>query len=367
MDLPQRIVMHVDLDYFFAQCEERRDPSLKTKPLVVCVYSGRSAESGAVSTTNYLARQYGVKSGIPIMTAKRILKDTDAVFLPVDQQFYGQVSGRIMEIVRGFGDAFERGGIDEAFIEVGDKAQGDFGRAKALATEIKNAIRSKEGLTCSIGIGPNKLIAKIASDYQKPDGLTVVAPAEVKEFQSPLPVGKLIGIGKKTEERLHREGISTVGELAKFDVEKLCQMFGRNLGRYFHNAANGVDNEPLEATEERDQISRMVTLKENTRDPSNIIPVINELAGEVKSKVEEEGLTFRSVGVIAIMEDLSTHTRSRTLPSYTRDLEGLKGVAGELLQHLIRETDLEIRRIGVRVSAFQKATGQKALSDYLAD
>jgi len=357
--------MHIDLDYFFAQCEERRNPALKSKPLVVCVYSGRTPDSGAVSTTNYLARRLGVKSGIPILTAKKILKDADAVFLPVDHDYYGQVSRNVMEIVRSYGDAFQRGGIDEAFIEVGHRVRGEFDRARELALEIKGVVREKEGLSSSIGVAPNKLVAKIASDFQKPDGLTVVRPDEVERFLAPLPVGRLIGVGRKTEDRLGEEGIKTIGDLAEFDVERLCHIFGKNLGRYFHDAARGIDDEPLEEAEERDQISRIATLKENTRDPSKIVPILEGLAKEVAMKAEKEGLSFRSVSIIGILEDLSIHTRSRTVAAYTRDPGVVKGISTELLQILLDGTDLSIRRVGVRVSSFQKATGQKALSDFL--
>jgi DNA polymerase IV (DinB-like DNA polymerase) len=176
--------MLVDLDYFYAQCEETRNPSIRGKAVVVSVYSGRTEDSGVVSTANYLAREYGVRSGIPISVAKNRLRDADAVFLPVDHSFYGEVSEKVMTVLRGYADRFERVGIDEAYLDVTERARGDFATAAEIARSTKKEIHSQLGLTCSIGIGPNRLVAKIAADANKPDGLTVVEPGALQEFRS---------------------------------------------------------------------------------------------------------------------------------------------------------------------------------------
>ena len=179
-----RIVLLVDLDYFFAQCEERRNPSIKDKPVVVCVYSGRTEDSGAVSTANYVARNYGVKSGISISLAKKKLKDVNAFFLPVDKKFYKEISDSIMDILRNYVDLFEQVSVDEAYLDVTQRTKENYQRAKQLAVAIKNDILIQQQLTCSIGVGPNKLVAKIAADIRKPDRLTVVKPEQVKSFLS---------------------------------------------------------------------------------------------------------------------------------------------------------------------------------------
>jgi DNA polymerase IV (DinB-like DNA polymerase) len=171
--MQNRVVMLVDFDYFFAQCEELRNPVLKDKPVVVGVYSGRTEDSGAVSTANYVARKFGVKSGIPLYLAKKRLAGTEAVFLPVDGEFYEQISDKIMSALRGYADSFEQTSIDEAYLDVTSKVHGSFEEARELAEKIKMDVRKQVGIVFSVGVGPNKLVAKVAADSQKPDGLGV--------------------------------------------------------------------------------------------------------------------------------------------------------------------------------------------------
>ena len=200
----QRVIFHIDFDYFYAQCEELRSPELKTKPVAVCVYSDRGGESGAIATANYMARKFGVKSGMPIRFAKKRLEERpDSIFLPTDFDYYSDISEKAMKIIEGFADTFEYVGRDEAYLDVSKKTEGDFKKASHLAQQIKNTIREKVKLTCSIGISPNKLVSKIASDFKKPDGLTVVTPEKVEVFLEPLKIRDIPGIGKKTEERFN--------------------------------------------------------------------------------------------------------------------------------------------------------------------
>jgi DNA polymerase IV (DinB-like DNA polymerase) len=195
--------------------------------VVVCVYSGRSEDSGVVSTANYLARERGVKSGMPIALAKNRLEGIESAFLPMDHGFYKLVSKNVMMILRGYADRFEQAGIDEAYLDVSQKTWRSFEKAEELARKIKIDIKNQQKLRCSIGIGPNKLVAKMAADSQKPDGLTVVRPEQVESFLSPLPVSRLIGVGAKTGEEMQGLGIVTVGELAVHDVDKLLQFSQR--------------------------------------------------------------------------------------------------------------------------------------------
>ncbi|WXG44319.1 MAG: DNA polymerase IV [Promethearchaeati archaeon SRVP18_Atabeyarchaeia-1] len=364
--MQQRVVMLVDLDYFYAQVEEIRNPSIRDKPVVVCVYSGRTEDSGAVATANYIAREHGVRSGIPIALAKKRLKGIEAVFLPMDRRYYEEVSERVMAILRGYADAFEQVGIDEAYLDVGERVRGNFKDARWAAFEIKDKTKAQEGITCSIGVAPNKLVAKIASDVQKPDGLTVVEADEVESFLSPMPVGRIPGIGAKTEGKMGELGISTISDLARFDAQKLIETFGKALGTYFHNASVGLDDQPVEERGEALSISRIATLKENTRDLSVIMEKANQLSAEVYSRLLERGLTFKSIGIVVVMTDLTAHSRSKTFENPMNQLEVIKKTARELFERFLAESTHEARRVGVKVSGFEKQEGQqRTLADFM--
>jgi DNA polymerase IV (DinB-like DNA polymerase) len=365
MIMQTRVVMLVDFDYFFAQCEELRNPALKGKPVVVGVYSGRTEDSGAVSTANYVARKFGVKSGMPLYLAKKRLEGTEAVFLPVDDEFYEQLSDKIMQVLRGYADAFEQVGIDEAYLDVTQKVHGSFEAANDLAQKMKNDVKNQVGITFSVGIGPNKLVAKIAADSEKPDGLTIVKPEEVERFLSPLPVNRLAGVGRKIAAKMGDLGIKTIGDLARYDVQRLMGIFGKKLGVYFHNAANGVDNVPVQETGEAESVSRISTLKENTRDLMLVLEKIDQLIEDLSKELVQRNISFKQVGIIAIMGNLSVRSRSKTLETSTSDVEVLRRTVRELFEKFLGESELEIRRVGVKISNFAKEEAeQKRLTSF---
>lgn len=352
--------MLVDLDYFFAQCEELRNPSLREKPVVICVFSGRSEDSGAVSTANYVARKYGVRSGMPIFLAKKRLENVDAAFLPVDDQFYEEVSQRVMKVLKGFADEFEQVGIDEAFLDVSKRTQADFRNGEELAGKIKSELFNQEKLTCSVGVGPKKLIAKIAADEKKPDGLTVISPDQVVNFLDPLPVNRMIGVGTKTLEKMKTMSINTIGDLAKYDVQRLTAVFGKTLGVYFHNASLGIDNELVQERGETESISRIATLKQNTRELNVIMNDAIELCKDLHTRVINERLTFKTVGIIAITADINTHSRSKTLDSPSNSLELMKKTVQELFENFLDESEIDLRRVGVKLSNLSTADKNQA-------
>ena len=256
-----RVVFHIDFDYFYAQCEEIRSPELRSKPVCVCVFSERGGDSGAVATANYTARKFGAKSGIPIAFAKRYLGHReDAVFLPVDFDYYGEMSEKAMGVMRGYADVFEYVGRDEAYLDVTERVGGDFGRADHLGQQIKNAIRKDTGLSCSVGVSPNKMVSKIASDVEKPDGLTVVRPEGVTGFLDGMQIRAIPGIGKKTEKRFAEMGFETIKDVRAMDVFSLHKEFGRKSGTSIHNAVRGTDDEPVQEGEPSVQYSRITTL-----------------------------------------------------------------------------------------------------------
>ena len=359
-----RVIMLADLDYFYAQVEERKNPSLIGKPVVVCVYSGRTEDSGVVATANYAARKYGVKSGIPITLAKKRLLGIEAVFIAMNHDFYKEVSDRVMAILRDNADNFEQVGIDEAYLDVSQRT--DFSGAEKLAMKIKDDVKKKEGLTISIGVGTNKVLAKIASDMKKPDGLTIVRPGESKEFLAPLLVDKLLGVGVKTVERMESLGIKTIGDLASYDQGKLAEVFGKNLATYFHCASNGIYEEVVQERGERESISRIATLKEDTRDLKAILEKTDKLCEEVNARVQQSGLTYRSVGIVVVTKSLGIRMRTKSLSGPTNDVMLMKKVVKELLQKYLEESSIEVRRIGVHVSNFtKKEKEQSQLTSFL--
>ncbi len=360
-----RVVFHIDFDYFYAQCEETRSPKLKSKPVCVCVFSDRGGDSGAIATANYTARKYGVKSGIPISFAKKRLEErNDAVFLPVDFDFYSEMSEKAMEIMKDSADIFEYVGRDEAYLDVTERVQGDFKKAFHLAQQIKNAIRDKIKLSCSVGISPNKLISKIASDFQKPDGLTVVSPEKVEVFLEGLKIRSIPGIGKKTEEKFLEMQLETIEDLKKIDIFTLNKYFGRKTGAYIYNAVRGIDNDPVKKREARIQYSKITTLKKDSKDYGFLSENISELCKEVHDVVKKNNQMFKSVGIHFVESDLSNKSKSRMLRSPTSSIEELQKTAGMLLREALENQTTTIRRLGVKVSELSEVQGQSDITSY---
>ncbi|MBX5329323.1 MAG: DNA polymerase IV [Candidatus Bathyarchaeota archaeon] len=353
----KRVIFHVDMDQFFAAVEERTHPEYKGKPVIVGADPKEGRGRGVVSTCNYEARKFGVRSGMPISKAWKLCPN--AVYLPVNYELYMKVSEDIMNILRKYADKFECWGIDEAFLDVTAKVK-DYAEAEALARQIKNEIYGKEQLTCSIGVGPNKLVAKIASDFQKPDGLTVVKEEDAEKFLAPLPVRKLLWVGRKTEQKLKAMGIKTIGDLARFDPTVLTEKFGV-VGTQMYLMARGIDRSEVEERGEVKSISRETTFEEDTSDFGLILDTADRLSEEVLKDVLRQNLYFKTVTVKVRYENFETHTHSKTLPFFTNRLQDLSHIARELLEAYFRP-NRKIRLIGVRVSSFVSGEKQKTLA-----
>jgi len=353
------VIFLADFDYFFAQCEELRNPAIKEKPVVVGVYSGRTEDSGAVSTSNYIARKYGVKSGLPLFMAKRKLEGTEAVFLPVDHEYYEQISNRIMNIFRKYASELEQVSVDEAYLDVSEQVGCSFGKARDYALTIKADVKAQVGISLTIGVGPNKLVAKIACDSQKPDGLTIVRSEQTKEFLAPLPINRLLGIGKKTAARMDQMGIKTIGDLAVYDCQRLIEGFGKVLGIYFHNAANGIDNEPVKEQGEAESISKIGTLKYDTHNLDFVLQKTDELIDVVFEEVSKKEYSFKTVSIYVVNVDLSGKSRSITLEQPVKDKETIRRNVRILFEKYLSESPLEIRRVGVKISGFSKEEPQQ--------
>jgi len=352
----RRIIFHVDMDQFFAAVEEKIRPEIKGKPVVVGADPKGGKGRGVVSTCNYEARKYGIKSAMPITKAWRLCPD--AVFLPVNIPLYLQVSSRIMDILSGYADKFESWGIDEAFLDVSSRVK-DFEEAKNLAMQIKKDIYDKEQLTCSVGIGPNKLVAKIASDFKKPDGLTVVEEKDVKAFLEPLDVDKLLWVGKKTARKLNALGIKTIGDLARYDPSVLAEKFGV-LGKQLYLYAQGVDRSEVGMRGEVKSIGRNVTFEKDTSDLDILLRVLDKLCDEVHKEVKEHDYLFKTVTVTVRYQNFETHTHSKTLAFLTNRLEDFKKTAHELIEPYL-QPERKIRLIGARVSTLVSAEKQTRL------
>ena len=360
-----RVIGHVDLDYFYAQVEEVENPSIKGRPVTVCVFSGRTEDSGVVSTSNYRARELGVKSGMPIAAAKKRLDGKDPVIIRMNLAKYEAVSERIMELVRPHVDILEKTGIDEAFFDLTKSCGGDYGPAILVAERIKASILAEEHLTCSIGLGRTKVVAKLASDTAKPAGLKAVLPEMTESFLAELDVSKLYGVGPKTAKTLGGLGVRTVAELAETDLPELERPFGRKLALYLHNAARGADDDPVKENEAPTQFSRIITLKSDTTDPEEAMSQLAEAQASMHSKLAASGTSFRTLSAIAILTDLSTKTRSRTFETPIRDLGTVTGALTELFSQLSKTTDREFRRVGIRVSDLSTSVDQKSLAEFV--
>lgn len=360
----ERKILHIDMDSFYASVESRRR-GLEGQPVVVCVYSGRTEDSGAVSTCSYEARDLGIHAAMPIVQAKRIAEDTQQKvhFVPMDKEYYRQVSDKIRDqVLENHSDQIEQASIDEAYLDITDQAE-SFEKAEKIGENIQEEIREEFDLTCSIGIGPNKLVAKIASDREKPDGLVTVRPEEVKEFMQGLELSDIHGIGGKTVERLEEMGIGTVEELAGTKVARLVEEFGETQGVKLSRKARGEDRSEVEEDIQK-QVTRITTLDQNSRSFNHVKQYLGDLAEEVIEKLEEEDFYFRKVGLIVIGSDITTYTRSRTLKTRVRDRGILVEEATGLLEDFLKEADVEVRRIGVRAGDLKVVDSQQSLDRF---
>jgi DNA polymerase IV (DinB-like DNA polymerase) len=263
----RQIVLHVDMDSFFASVEVRERPELKGLSVVVGADPKKGKGRGVVCTCSYEAREYGIHSAMPVSQAYKLCPD--ASFLPVNMRLYVQVSDNVMEIMKGYAEKFQQYSIDEAFLEPKPEIQ-SYEEAAVIAMRIKDEIKRQERITCSVGVAPNKIIAKAASKVQKPDGLTVVRPEEVRDFLFPLNVSKIPGIGEKTTEALKLMGITKVEELANCDIQRLTERFGK-MGLWLKSVANGQDQSEVKEWDAAvKSISRSSTFEEDTNDPLRI-------------------------------------------------------------------------------------------------
>ncbi|MDR7452863.1 MAG: DNA polymerase IV [Armatimonadota bacterium] len=343
-----RTILHVDMDAFFAAVEQLRRPELRGRPVVVGG-DGDPRKRGVVSTASYEARAFGVHSAMPLRVAYR--RCPHAVFLPVDFAAYRAASERMHAILRETGARVESLGLDEAFLD----CTGLPDDGETIARAIKARIADELHLTASVGVGPNKLVAKIASGLVKPDGLTVIREDEVAARLAPLPVTVLWGVGPKTAARLREVlGVRTVGDLAAMPEARLRALFGPRHGAHLHETALGRDESPVETDWAPKSISRERTFQVDLRRPQEIRETVGRLAREVAGDLREQGYRTANVTLKVRLVPFRTLTRSRTLTAPTDDPAEIALAAARLLDRV--PLDRPVRLLGVRVAKLSPAS-----------
>jgi nucleotidyltransferase/DNA polymerase involved in DNA repair len=344
-----RVIIHVDMDAFFAAIEQRDNPELRGKPVVVGADPQAGEGRGVVSTCSYEAREYGIHSAQPISEAYR--RCPHAVFLRVRGEKYSEVSRQIREILHEFTPEVEPISIDEAFLDV-TGTQHLFGGKVGTAREIQDRIQRRTDLTASLGVAPSKLVAKIASDLEKPQGMVIVEPGEVEEFLRPLPVSRLWGVGPKTESSLAELGVETIGDLADCDLETLHDRFGKH-GRGLWRLAHGQDRRPVSPGETVKSVGHEHTFGKDTRDEELIAGTLMTLCEKVARRLRKKEFRGRTITTKLRLEDFSTYTRATTLERPLDSAPEIYRVSLTNLERIERQGQ-PVRLIGVSVSKLER-------------
>ena len=371
-----RYIAHLDMDAFYASVELLRYPQLRGQPVVVGGrrraaqddpadaafttlrgYTGR----GVVTTSTYEARALGVFSAMGLMKAAKLAPD--AVLLPADFDAYRHYSRLFKDTARAIAPQVEDRGIDEIYIDITDlvAASADDGapdpwaRARAIATDIQRAVREETRLSCSIGITSNKLLSKIASELNKPAGVSVIRPDDIRSLVWPLAVRKINGIGPKANIKLEQLGIRSIGELAQADAALLVEHFGHSYGAWMHAAAHGRDDRPVVTYSKPKSISRETTFENDlhaVRDKAKLTKIFTDLCVRVADDLERKGYVGKTIGLKIRYDNFKTVTRDLTIDTPTRDAQIIRRAAGECLKRV--PLDRRIRLLGVRVGALSK-------------
>ena len=342
------IVAHVDLDAFFAAVEELDDPSLREQPLIV---GGDPRGRGVVATANYTARRYGIHSAMSCAEALR--RCSHAVFVRPRHQHYRDVSRQVWRAIREVTPVVEQTGIDEGYVDVTEQAR-DFLEARALAEAIQTAVRATTQLTCSIGVAPCKVVAKIASDRRKPGGLTVVPRGRERAFLAPLDVRKLPGVGPRAEARLRAASVTTIGALADLTDDALTTVLPGKIGRELRDRARGIDHRPVQSVSEPPvSISHEETFERDVADRSQLQAETERMASRLADRLRERGLFARTVTTKLRYADFTTRTRSETMPVATADAARIAALAAALLDRALDERPGALRLVGVGVSGLE--------------
>jgi DNA polymerase-4 len=335
-------ILHVDMDAFYASVEQRDRPELRGLPVIVGGLAGR----GVVSAASYEARRFGVHSALPMATARRLCPH--GVFLPVRMRRYAEVARQIRDLFFAFTPLVEPLSLDEAFLDVRGCVR-LLGPAEEIARRIKERIRAETGLTASVGVAPNKFLAKLAGDLGKPDGLVVLPPERVRDFLAPLPVGRLWGVGAKGEKRLHGMGVSTIGQLAALPERILVDHFGAT-GRHLWQLAHGEDDRAVLPDREAKSISTETTFVQDIGDRDVLRGCLLDLVDHLGGRLRHEGVRGRTLELKIRASDFRTRTRAQALAEATSTTDVLWQAAAALLERSLSRELLPVRLLGVGVT-----------------
>jgi len=343
-----RIILHVDMDAFFASVEQRDHPEYRAKPVIVGADPKKGKGRGVVSTCSYEARKFGVHSAMPISRAYK--RCPQGIYIRPNGKLYAQVSKEIFEIFYEFTDAVEPLSIDEAFLDVTGSTK-LFGDGEEIARKIKRRIVEKEAITASVGVAPNKYLAKIASDLKKPDGLVVVQADKITEFLFPLDISRLWRAGRKTQETLRRMGIFTIGDLAAFPEELLKQKLGK-AGLHFYHLARGRDERPVHPAADVKSVSNEHTFGSDIIDRDLLVQTLLRLSEKVGFRLRQKALAGKTVHLKLRYSNFSTITRNKTLDTPLYNTETIFRTVEALFKKNYRQ-GRRVRLLGVGVSGFE--------------
>ena len=350
------MILHVDMDAFYASVEERDDPSLRGKPVIV---GGTPEGRGVVAAANYAVRKLGVHSAMA--TSEALRRCPDAIVLP-RMEHYSEVSSQIRDIFHRYTPVVEPLSLDEAFLDA-TGCEKLFGSVESIGRAIKKDIRDELKLVASVGVAPNKFLAKLASDLDKPDGFTVITEETIHQTLDPLPVIRIWGVGKVTKQKFDGLGVQSIGDLRQLPIEKLQDTFGKS-GEHFWKLARGIDNRQVIADREAKSVSHETTFAEDIRDMDALRAWLMELTEQVAQRLRRNRLLGRTVHLKVRYSDFDTITRSKTLLEATCSTNELWRVVSEMLDTQLPKRALVIRLLGMRVSGLQHhAQVQRTLFD----
>jgi DNA polymerase IV (DinB-like DNA polymerase) len=365
----EQIVLHADLDCFYAACERLRDPDLRGVPVVVGMGYEPGDDAGAVATASYEAREFGIESAQAISTALERLprvEDADpdepaAEYVPVDMEFYERVGEAVRAVLTECADVLRRVSIDEAYLDVTERTDWDV--VEGYARHVRDRVAREVGVTVSVGVAPTMSAAKVASDHDKPDGLVVVRPGEVREFLAPLPVEDVHGVGPVRAGELREMGIETAGDLAASSTTALADRFGER-GREIVRRARGRDERAVTPRGRPKSLSRESAFPAAVEDADRKRERVRTLARAVADRADREGAVYRTIGVKAVEPPFEVSTRERSLPGAVADADLVERVVVELFEEF---ADRPVRKVGVRVSNLGFPDGEQVRLDGFDD